>query len=147
MVLSLLALLMLTVFAGRAATAREDQPVLADSTWRLVEIRSMDGNQGVRRPATPSRYSLRLEADGSAQLRLDCNRAQGAWSISPGTDPSIGGFRFGPLATTKALCPQPSLGEALGAQLPAVRGYALQGGLLSLRLKEDRQPSALRAPA
>jgi len=37
-------------------------------------------------------------------------------------------------ALTGALCPPPTLGETLSAQLPAVRGYMLRGGLLSLSL-------------
>jgi hypothetical protein len=91
----------------------------------------MDDAQGLRRPADPTRYTLSLQADGRAVLQLDCNRAMGPWQVEPSTEPSNGGFRFGPLASTKALCPAPSLGELLAHQLPYVRGYMLRDGRLT----------------
>ncbi|MEX1322706.1 MAG: META domain-containing protein [Synechococcaceae cyanobacterium] len=127
----------LTTLTGGPGWTQENRSVLADSAWRLVEIRSMDDAQGARRPADSSRYTLRLQRDGRAVLQLDCNRATGSWTAEPSSDPANGGFRFGPLATTRALCPPPSLGDTLGAQLPAVRGYMLRGGLLSLSLMAD----------
>lgn len=132
-----LAVVALTTLVSGPGWAREKNSPLADSAWRLVEIRSMDDAQAARRPADPSRYTLRLQRDGRAVLQLDCNRATGSWTAEPSSDPSNGGFRFGPLASTGALCPPPTLGETLGAQLPAVRGYMLRGGLLSLSLMAD----------
>lgn len=126
------------VAPARAQSAPPVQPrPLADTTWRLVEIRSMDDAQPNRRPSDPSRYTLTLQADGRAVLQLDCNRATGSWTAEPSRDPGNGRFRFGPLAATGALCPPPSLGETLGAQLPAVRGYMLRAGQLSLSLMAD----------
>lgn len=131
---------------GTAGAAAERDPnlprrqphlPLANTTWRLVEIRSMDDAQPSRRPVDPSRYTLRLQDDGRAVLQLDCNRATGSWSVEPSLDPGNGRFRFGPLAATSALCPPPSLGETVVAQLPAVRGYMLRGGQLSLSLMAD----------
>jgi hypothetical protein len=97
----------------------------------------MDDAQGLRRPVDPSRYTLTLQADGRAVLQLDCNRAMGPWQVQPSADPGNGGFRFGPLASTKALCPSPSLGEPLARQLPFVRGYLLRDGRLNLSLLAD----------
>jgi hypothetical protein len=97
----------------------------------------MDDAQGLKRPANPSRYTLSLQADGRAVLQLDCNRATGSWQVEPSSDPGNGGFRFGPLASTKALCPAPSLAEPLARQLPYVRGYLLRDGRLNLSLLAD----------
>jgi hypothetical protein len=97
----------------------------------------MDDAQGLRRPADPTRYTLSLQADGRAVLQLDCNRAMGPWQVEPSAEPSNGGFRFGPLASTKALCPAPSLGDPLARQLPYVRGYLLRDGRLNLSLLAD----------
>jgi hypothetical protein len=97
----------------------------------------MDDTQGLKRPADPSRYTLSLQADGTAVLQLDCNRATGSWRVEPSADPGNGGFRFGPLASTRALCPAPSLGEPLARQLPFVRGYLLRDGRLNLSLLAD----------
>jgi len=48
---------------------------LADTVWRLVEIQSMDDTQGTTKPGDPSLYTMRLNADGSLSMRLNCNRA------------------------------------------------------------------------
>ncbi len=117
--------------------AAPQNPPLQGTTWQLVGIQSMDDAQGLKRPANPSRYTLSLQADGRAVLQLDCNRATGSWQVEPSTDPGNGGFRFGPLASTKALCPAPSLGEPLARQLPYVRGYLLRDGRLNLSLLAD----------
>lgn len=117
--------------------AAPQNPPLQGTTWQLVGIQSMDDAQGLRRPANPSRYTLTLQADGKALLQLDCNRATGRWRVEPSADPSNGGFRFGPLASTRALCPAPSLGEPLARQLPYVRGYLLRDGRLNLSLLAD----------
>ncbi len=112
-------------------------PPLQSTSWQLVGIQSMDDAQGLRRPADPSRYTLSLQADGKAVLQLDCNRAMGRWQVEPSSDPGNGGFRFGPLASTKDLCPAPSLGALLARQLPYVRGYLLRDGRLNLSLLAD----------
>jgi heat shock protein HslJ len=110
---------------------------LQGTAWQLVKIVSMDDRQGSRRPDDPSRYTLRLDRDGRASLQLDCNRAMGRWQVRPSADPGNGSFRFGPLASTKAFCPPPSLGEELGRQLTFVRGYLLRDGRLHLSLMAD----------
>jgi hypothetical protein len=61
----------------------------------------------------------------------------GSWQVRPSADRSNGSFRFGRIATTKALCPPPSLGERLAKQLPYVRGYSLRNGRLHLSLMAD----------
>ncbi len=127
----------LLVGAPLPLVAAPQTPSLKGSTWQLVGIQSMDDAQGLKRPANPSRYTLSLQADGRAVLQLDCNRATGSWQVEPSTDPGNGSFRFGPLASTKALCPAPSLGEPLARQLPYVRGYLLRDGRLNLSLLAD----------
>ncbi|AFY27545.1 META domain-containing protein [Cyanobium gracile] len=117
--------------------AAPQTPPLQGTTWQLVGIQSMDDAQGLTRPANPSRYTLSLQADGRAVLQLDCKRATGRWRVEPSADPGNGGFRFGPLASTKALCPAASLAEPLARQLPYVRGYLLRDGRLNLSLLAD----------
>ncbi|HEX9189559.1 MAG TPA: META domain-containing protein, partial [Vicinamibacteria bacterium] len=102
-----------------------------------VEIRSMDDAVGTKRPADPSLYTMRLNADGTVNLRLNCNRATGTWSAEPSAEPSNGRFTFGPLAMTRALCPPPSLDETIAAHSPFIRGYFLKDGRLSLSLMAD----------
>lgn len=115
---------------------------LAGTRWRLVEFQSMDDRQGTKRPHDASLYTMQLGADGSVQMQLNCNRAQGKWSAEAAADRTSGRFRFGPLAATRALCPPPSMDEILIAQAPYVRGYLLKDGRLYLSLMADGGISA-----
>jgi heat shock protein HslJ len=123
--------------AGHGAQATAPAGPLAGTEWRLVEIQSMDDAVGTKRPDDPSLYTMRLGADGTVNMRLNCNRANGSWSAKPSADPSNGQFEFGPLAGTRALCPPPSLDDEITAQARYVRGYMLRDGRLSLSLMAD----------
>ena len=70
-------------------------------------------------------------------MQLNCNRAMGTWSAAPASDAISGTFRFGPLATTKALCPPPSMDERVARDAQWVRGYLLRDGMLHLSLMAD----------
>jgi heat shock protein HslJ len=120
-----------------AAPAAAGPAALAGTEWRLVEIQSMDDSVGTKRPEDPSLYTMRLGADGTVNMRLDCNRANGSWTATPSADPTNGQFEFGPLAGTRALCPPPSLDEVVTAHAQYVRGYMLRDGRLSLSLMAD----------
>lgn len=110
---------------------------LGDRAWQLVEIQSMDDAQGTLRPDGPSKYVMRLAADGTVSMRLNCNSATGSWSAEPSADPANGRFEFGPLAATAAACPPPSLDERVSGQAQYVRGYLLKDGRLYLSLMAD----------
>jgi heat shock protein HslJ len=118
------------------ATSSPQNP-LADTEWYLVEFQSMDDTQGTTVPEDPFAYTMRLNADGTVNMRLNCNRANGTWTIEPSADPTNGRFEFGPLATTKALCPPPSMDEVVAAQSDYIRGYMLEGSRLYLSLMAD----------
>ena len=119
-----------------AGEAGAENPLVGTS-WRLVEFQSMDEATGTRRPDDPWLFTMRLNADGTVNMRLNCNRANGTWTIEPSADPANGRFEFGPLATTKALCPPPSMDELITAQAGYIRGYLLKDGRLYLSLMAD----------
>lgn len=123
--------------AGRENAAPSNYNPLADTQWRLVEIQSMDDAISAKRPDDPSLYTMRLNADGKVHMRLNCNRATGTWTAEPSADPSNGRFRFGLLATTKALCPPPRLDEKIVSDAKYVRGYLLRDNRLYLSLYAD----------
>ena len=124
--------------AGSTEIAKDANDVaLAGTSWRLVEFQSMDDAVGVTRPKDPSVYTMRLNADGTVEMRLNCNRANGNWSAEPSEDGSNGGFEFGPLAMTRALCPPPSMDEQIAAQSEYIRSYLLRDGNLYLSLMAD----------
>lgn len=120
-----------------ASAAGVPANVLAGTEWRLVETQSMDDAQGTTRPADPSLYTMRLSADGTVAMRLNCNRATGSWSAEPGADGTSGRFEFGPLAGTRAFCPPPSLDEQVTAQAQYIRSFLLKDGRLHLSLMAD----------
>ena len=119
-----------------AAEGTSESP-LAGTEWRLVQFQSMDGAIGTVEPEDPSLYTMRLNADGTVSMRLNCNRANGTWSVEPGPDGTSGRFQFGPLAATTALCSPPSLDEHIRRHAEHVRGYILRGGRLHLSLFAD----------
>jgi heat shock protein HslJ len=111
--------------------------LLAGTGWHLVAFQSMDDAMGTERPADPSRYTMRLESDGTVTMRLNCNRARGTWSAAPSSDGASGRFEFGPLAATRAICPPPSMDERIAAQAAYIRSYVLKDGRLYLSLMAD----------
>lgn len=105
---------------------------LVGTSWELLELRSPDDSIGVVRVDDPARYTLAFGADGTAILRLDCNRGRGSWrSEAPGR------LEFGAIAVTRAMCPPGSLDARLGRELPFVRAYAMQGDTLRLEMLAD----------
>jgi len=120
-----------------AAATSTAIPGLSGTSWRLVEFQSMDDAQGTTKPDDPSRYTMALNADGTASLRLNCNNATGSWKAEPSADGTNGTFEFGPLAATMAVCPPPSMDELIAKQAPYIRGYLLSDGKLYLSLMAD----------
>jgi heat shock protein HslJ len=113
-----------------------DNP-LAETEWRLVEFQSMDDATGTVRPHDSSLYTMRLNSDGTVNMRLNCNRASGNWSIEPAANSDSGRFNFGLLAMTRALCPPPSMDESIASQSQYIRSYLLKDGRLYLSLMAD----------
>jgi heat shock protein HslJ len=106
-IITLLVVLGCTIGFGitqEEASAAKENP-LANTEWRLVEFQSMDESIGMVRPHDPSLYTMRLNGDGTINMRLNCNRASGTWSAEASSDGTSGRFKFGPLAATRALRP------------------------------------------
>ena len=135
-------LAMLSALSACAAVPEERPPVsipfagLAGTSWQLVEIQSMDDATRISRPGDPSDYTLTFDADGSLRAKLDCNRGSGTWrnDIANATG---GTLALGPMAATKALCPEPTLGETLERQLPYVRTFTIRDGRMNMALMAD----------
>ncbi len=119
---------------NQAAVA--DNPLLG-TRWRLVSFQSMDDAIGIRHPRDASKFTMKLNEDGTVTMRLDCNSATGNWTADPASDRVSGRFRFGPLAATRALCPPPHLDEQIMSHAVYVRGYLLKDSRLHLSLMAD----------
>jgi heat shock protein HslJ len=139
--LSLTAPLLLSMVTACAAKEEQvatvpKQAGLAGTRWQLTSIQSMDDAQGTTTPSDPAHYTLDFGADGRAAIRLDCNRGTATWTAEP-AQANSGNLSFGPVASTKMLCPSPSLGEQLARQLPYVRTYQISDGRLHMSLMAD----------
>jgi heat shock protein HslJ len=117
---------MLTFGFGLAAQAQE----LSGTAWRLVKIMSMDDS--VDTPDDSDKYTLEFQAEGRAAMRADCNRGTGAW-----TSEAASQLRFGPIASTRAMCPPGSLFDKFLAQFQWVRSYVMENGHLFLATMPD----------
>jgi len=124
--------------ANESAIKTPSNKELEGTHWRLVEFQSMDDATGVLRPHDPSLYKMRLHSDGRVEMQLNCNRAHGNWSATPSSDDGTSGnFEFGPLASTLAICPPPTMDEHIIRQAQYIRGYLLKDGRLYLSLMAD----------
>lgn len=121
----------------RGSTEGASDTLLAGTEWRLLAIQSMDDSVGTARPDPPSKYTMRLNSDGTVNMHLNCNSANGHWSAKPSSEGISGSFEFGPLAATRALCPPPTLDEQIVRQSQYVRSYLLKDGRLHLSLMAD----------
>ncbi|MEJ2140509.1 MAG: META domain-containing protein [Gammaproteobacteria bacterium] len=119
-------ILLLTALWNFEAAATE----LTGTVWRVVKIMSMDDR--VYAPDDRSKYTLELLSKGRAAIEADCNRGTGTW-----TSEGPGQLQFGPIATTRALCPPESLSERYLAQFEWVRSYVLEDGRLFLATMAD----------
>jgi len=115
----------------------EEVKELSGTQWRLVEFQSMDDATGTLLPDDPNQYKMKLNRDGTVTMKLNCNRANGNWSATPGMDSQSGQFEFGLLASTKALCPPPSMDGHIINNAKYIRSYLLKDGRLYLSLMAD----------
>jgi heat shock protein HslJ len=97
----------------------------------------MDDAQGTTRIAKPETFTVSFAADGRANLRIDCNRGNASWKVNPSADSASGSLEFGPLATTKKMCPPGSHDQKVMRDLPFVRSYLIRDGKLYLSLMAD----------
>lgn len=122
---------LLLLVACDRQTAADGLPAdLTDTTWQLVEMRSMDDS--VHRPVPPDGFQLTLTADGRVAVRADCNRGQGTWTFEA---PS--GLQFGPLASTRMACPPESLHDRFLQNLEFVRSFVIEDERLYLATLAD----------
>jgi para-nitrobenzyl esterase len=103
---------------------------LGGTSWQLVQFQSGDGT--VLTPDDPAKYTIAFTAEGQVSMRIDCNRGRGTW-----TSEEPNQLIFGPIATTRALCPPSSLFDRVVRDFPFVRSYVLQDGHLFLSLMAD----------
>ena len=112
-----------------AQPARVSDPaVVIGKKWRWVDtvtpVETIEATD-------PDRYTIRLTPEGRAEVRFDCNRGGGDYSIDSGR------LEFGPMMATRMACPPDSQDTVFTRQLEAVRIFFVENGELYLDLFAD----------
>lgn len=115
--------------AGPGGTGEDRDPSPIGTRWQLERIQMMDDTE--LRPEDPSRYTLELGADGSVAVRADCNRGSGRHQLD-GVQ-----LRIGPLATTRMMCPEGSLGDRYTQLLGISASWMFVDGQLAIATAMD----------
>lgn len=120
---------------GCAAGMSSDQParsrdpqMVVGKTWQWVSTVTPVDKITV---ADPARYTILLQTDSKAQVRFDCNRGGGGYTIADGQ------FSFGPLMSTRMACPPDSQDALFMRDLQRVSSFFLHNGDLYLELPYD----------
>lgn len=103
---------------------------LGGTSWQLVKFESGDGKTFL--PDDRTKYTIAFSADGTLSVRVDCNRGTGTWKSS-----TPGQIAFGPLALTRAACPEGSMHDQIVKNWGVIRSYVIQDGKLYLSLLAD----------
>lgn len=114
-----------TVFAGGQPEPEE----ITGMVWKWRQTRYNNDQQSV--PADPSHYTIEFKPDGTMNIRADCNRGGGKYSIE--------GKRIAIEQThsTMAMCPPGSLDQDFKKDLREATIYFFKDGFLYLDLKYD----------
>jgi heat shock protein HslJ len=120
--------------AGDGAGAQK--AVLAGTAWNLVSFTSSSDKAGVIKPQAAEQFQVAFGTDGKASFQFDCNRGNGSFETAD-TAGGSGSLRFGPVATTRAMCPQQAMSARLPGDIEFVRGYRIVGDRLFLSLMAD----------
>ncbi len=105
-----------------------DPQAILDRTWQWEATTTPVAKIAVE---TPERFTLRLGADGRAQMRFDCNLGGGEFEVSPGR------LTFGPLISTRMACPPGSLDRVFMRDLERVASFFVKDDRLYLELPYD----------
>ena len=98
--------------------------------WKLVEIQLMNGS--TMAVENPDKYTFELQPDGKVQIRADCNRGFGSYTLKGRQ------IVFQPAAYTRAACPPGSLFDVYTRHLQEANAFVVQGGFLDLSYGIDR---------
>lgn len=96
---------------------------LDGTSWRLIDVET-SGTSTRLSPQLQARHTLTFMRGGKLQMQLDCNRGNADWSASM-PETYNGTLVISQVASTRALCPEPSFGEDLAADLPSAMAYTL----------------------
>ncbi len=121
---------MLIAALGWGNAAQSATETLSGTTWRLVEFRGGDGQ--ILKADEVSNYTVEFRTDSTVALGLDCHRGRGTW-----VSRSASQLELGPLALTRATCPQAALRDQLAKHWASIHSFALRNMHLFLSSTAD----------
>jgi para-nitrobenzyl esterase len=80
----------------------------------------------------PSLYTIRFQSDGEVEIRADCNRGFGRYTVTEERK-----LEFGPFGVTRAICPPESLSDRYLRELARATTLFFADGDLYLELPYD----------
>lgn len=118
---------------GCASISAKPAHPLARQTWELREIRTSSSRPVILTDEQSRNHTLKFGRDNALVLKLDCNNGTADWTAGDAIE-GKGILTIGPVAATRALCPPPSYGEQLAADLPQASAFMLsdEGRKLSI---------------
>lgn len=124
--------------AGCTTTPKDTSHQLSRKSWQLHQVTYGNSRAIKLTAAEQARHQLDFNRDGSLSLALDCNRGNGDWSASKPSN-GKGRLTIGRIASTRALCPPPSYGEALAADLPEAKSFDIHsdGRALTIQTRQS----------
>ena len=123
-ILSLSLLAMLIIGACAAVPGKD----LKDITWQWT---SLNGPTEQISVPNPDRYTLLLNADGTASIKADCNSVFGSYTLNGSAlTITLGG-------TTLMYCGDDSMDTEFKEALSTVASYRFEGKTLLLQLADD----------
>ncbi len=129
--LILLGLMITACNSGTPSETAKDvtEPVsFYDCTWQWESTTTPEEKITV---PNPERYTILFSPDMKADIRFDCNRGGGDFTI---LDNKIS---FGPLISTRMACPEDTLDAEFMRDLQGVQTFFIQGDNLFLELPAD----------
>ncbi|WP_345987115.1 META domain-containing protein [Sulfurimonas sp. HSL1-2] len=116
--------------------ANDDGGLFTGRTWEWIATETISGRLV---SAVPERYTVRFDAVGGVQARLDCNRGGGSYTIEDDT------LRLGRLFATKMACGPDSQDRRFVRDLMRVHSFRLEEGNLYLELSGEGGTMMFRA--
>lgn len=104
---------------GLFAQAQAATEGLSGTLWRLVQFQGGDGRTLTSESGSP--FTVEFRTDNTVAVQLDCHRGRGTW-VSRSTSQ----LEMGPLALTRATCPQTPLRDQVAQQWASIRSYTLR---------------------
>jgi heat shock protein HslJ len=116
---------------------------LVGKVWKLTAITELTpAFQGVVPAAEQANYTIEFRADGTFAAKADCNQVAGTYKVRRGDggpgplEPGGGSMSILPGPSTLAACPPGSMGDLYVVGLGSLSGFTLEGGQLTLTLRD-----------